>query len=150
MNHKTAIASALAALLALAAGAAQAQDTLFQAPDNSDGQQVEQWSGQPLWRVQAYCAGVFGASNNWYADHGEKDRADESATASQRMLRAAATRLTQDRRISRSEADNLAKGVAGLAFDETMGEFDGKGLKSTTKANLHRSQCLTLQEITGA
>jgi len=136
----------LAVAAALAAGAATAQDRIF---DGSNATPlIEYWKGKPVWQLQAHCAGVFGALSNHHAEAGNEAEASYAKRMGLQFLDGAAGQLMRDRKIDRKAAvAEAAKYVNGgrAVGEQAIAESEGD-LQSTTPANYRRSECLDLQD----
>jgi hypothetical protein len=111
---------------------------------------TEGLAGKPYWVIQARCAGLFGATSNFYADKGDAARAEAARTLGVSFFRQAVDRVMQDRGVGRAAAiEALSPGViAGRTEARTALDAAGDGPGSTW--NFARSACLDVQDAYAA
>jgi len=132
---------ALACALALAASVtpAVAGDLLFR---KEQGPLIlENFDGRPFWELQAYCAGVHGASANWFARKGETDKVQGYERAGVEALNDAVRQLQRDRKVSADAATKLVEPVVQMGGRRAAEALRISGTVNDGQWNYWRSFC---------
>lgn len=88
-------------------------------------------AGKPYWAIQARCAGLYGATSNYYAEKGDTVEAEAAKALGVTFFRQAIDRVMQDRGVPRAAAiEALSPAVVagrGEAFSALTSGGDGPG-----------------------
>ncbi|MCF8506130.1 MAG: hypothetical protein K9G59_14565 [Caulobacter sp.] len=137
----------IAATLALgAATPAVASDLLYP----GGALLTEGVAGKPYWAIQARCAGLYGATSNYYAEKGDAAEAEAAKALGVTFFRQALDRLMQDRGVPRAAAiEALSPGVVAGRSEGLSALADG-GDGPASAWNFARSVCLDVRDAYAA
>lgn len=131
---------AAAIAMAAAAGPALSADLIFR--KDQGAMILETFDGRPYWEMQAYCAGVHGASANWFSRQGDQKRSRSHEQAALESLNYAVSQLQRDRGISADQATKLAEPVVQMGGRRTAEALRTAGASSRGTWNYWRSFCI--------
>lgn len=103
-------------------------------------------AGKPYWAIQARCAGLYGATSNYYAEKGDAGEAEAAKALGVTFFRQAIDRVMQDRGVPRAAAiEALSPGlVAGRS--EALSALATGGDGPGSSWNFARSVCLDVRD----
>lgn len=131
---------ACAAALASAAAPALSADLVFR---KEQGPLIlETFDGRPYWEMQAFCAGVHGASANWFSRRGDLTRSQGHEKEALGAFQDAVSRLRRDRGISEAAATRLVEPVVQMGGRRTAEALRVSGLDVKGQWNYWRSFCV--------
>lgn len=133
-----------AALLA-AAGPASAADMVY--PGGSA--LTETVKGQPLWTIQARCAGLFGATTAVLTERGDTAGAARAKARAVAFHNDAVDRLVKDRGLARDVAKENVARLLLASREEGLRQIGDDGLDDLSRWNVARSVCLDVDEVYG-
>ncbi|MBX3480511.1 MAG: hypothetical protein KF842_08920 [Caulobacter sp.] len=131
-------------LTATAAAPAMAGDLMFNRKAATT--LTEGSIGQPWWKLQAQCAGMFAAAFNSHSLAGEADLADIDRDIGKSMLTAAIDRLERDRGMDHKVAVDLALLQVSYGRDRVTELIRTGGSGPTSPWNTQRSICMDIHE----
>jgi hypothetical protein len=101
--------------------------------------------GQPYWRLEAQCAGLYGATANFYSSKGRHGAADTDTQRGVSFMDDAIARLQEDRRLD----FEAALALAGAQVDASRAHSKSmlsQGMRAHSAWNLERSFCLDVYD----
>lgn len=136
------LASGLALIVAGAAGMATASDLTYRAAPDS---LTEPMDGKPYWASQAQCAGLFGASSQYFEGQGDAQKAAEYRDMALQFANDAISRLQRDRGLTKAQAVEIIS-PAVLKAREDSGRVLEQGTDNRSAWNFARSSCLEIND----
>ncbi|MFZ5669379.1 MAG: hypothetical protein ACOY4K_07780 [Pseudomonadota bacterium] len=133
----------LIAAAALTAAPAVAGDLLY--PGGT--MLTEDLVGKPYWAVQARCAGLYGAANNYLAARGDAAGAEAAKAEGMAFMRDAVARLMMDRKIERAAAVEALAPAVQAGRSEGARTLDAGGDGASSPFNYARSLCLDVRDV---
>ena len=107
-------------------------------------------AGKPYWAIQARCAGLYGATSNYYAEKGDADEAEAAKALGVTFFRQAIDRVMQDRGVPRAAAiEALSPGVVA-GRSEALSALATGGDGPGSSWNFARSVCLDVRDAYAA
>lgn len=104
-------------------------------------------TGRPVWRLQAQCAGLFGATSNVLAQRGDSAGAEAARAQGVTFFKDAINRLTRDRDLTPAEAMTMASGEVDTGRAEGFQKIRDGGLGARSGWNVARSVCLDIADV---
>lgn len=108
----------------------------------------EEAVGQPVWLLQAHCAGLFGVTSNVLSERGDPAGAGAAKTRGVAFFNDAIDRLMRDRGLSRAAAMKAASGALDTGRASGLQHIRyGGGFASRSRWNTARSICLDVADV---
>ena len=131
----------LACVLALAGSATPALSADLVFRKDQGPMILETFDGRPYWEMQAFCAGVHGASANWFSRRGDLTRSKTHEKDALGAFQDAVGQLRRDRGISEAAATRLVEPVVQMGGRRTAEALRVSGLDVKGQWNYWRSFC---------